>query len=104
MEKPAIGRKEWEIPQAIFEQLRSRLTAAALDDDQPKSDKPAPPDKGLLSAEVFEKFLNCLAPDQDSAGAEYVRIREKLVFIFERRGVPLSDAEALADETINRAC
>src|SRR5262245_45931409 len=50
--------------------------------------------------ETFDRFLTWLHPDRNLAGEKYEVIRRGLVQFFERRG--RLEAEALADETINR--
>ena len=52
-----------------------------------------------LSQADFDRLLRWLDADRDTAGREYQTIRERLIKIFAKRG---ADAEALADETINR--
>ena len=49
---------------------------------------------------AFDSLLNWLAPDREEAGAKYEQIRRRLIKIFTCRG--RSDADELADETINR--
>jgi DNA-directed RNA polymerase specialized sigma24 family protein len=53
-----------------------------------------------LTQEAFDRLLTWLDADRDQAGAKYEHIRLSLVKIFLRRGC--TDAEELADETINR--
>ncbi|HEX8399970.1 MAG TPA: hypothetical protein VF644_21250 [Pyrinomonadaceae bacterium] len=56
-----------------------------------------------LTQESFESLLAWLDPEREKAGQKYETIRQRLIKIFYGRG--LQDAEALADETINRvAC
>lgn len=50
--------------------------------------------------EQFEKLLNWLSTDRETAGQKYESIRERLVKIFYARGC--QQAEELADETIDR--
>lgn len=52
--------------------------------------------------EEFEKFLAWLDPDPDEAARKFERIRARLIQIFIARGC--IDAEALADEVLNRVC
>ena len=54
----------------------------------------------VLTAEALHRFLSCLAEDPDQAGRKYELIRQKLVKIFDWRGVRFP--EECADETINR--
>jgi len=54
----------------------------------------------LVTQEQFDLLLGWLAADRDSAGRKYETIRSGLVRIFVSKG--FSDAEDLADETINR--
>ena len=53
-----------------------------------------------VTQEQFDLLLGWLGPDRDSAGRKYETIRSGLVRIFVSKG--FSDAEDLADETINR--
>jgi RNA polymerase sigma factor (sigma-70 family) len=54
----------------------------------------------VLTQEAFDKLLDWLDPDRDVAGRKYEAIRLRLIKIFTCRGC--SEAEDLADETINR--
>ena len=54
----------------------------------------------LVTQEQFDGLLAWLGPDRDTAGRKYETIRSGLVRIFISKG--LTDAEDLADETINR--
>jgi DNA-directed RNA polymerase specialized sigma24 family protein len=54
----------------------------------------------VVTRESFERMLAELHPDSERAGELYVKIRRKLVKLFEWRGCP--DAEECADETFNR--
>src|SRR5436853_6543505 len=54
----------------------------------------------VLTQEDFERLLHWLDANLEAAGPEYETIRERLIKIFARRGC--SEAEDLADETINR--
>lgn len=53
-----------------------------------------------MSEESFEALLDWLASDREQAGIKYEQIRSGLIKFFAGRGH--SDAEDLADETINR--
>lgn len=53
-----------------------------------------------LTQEAFDKLLRWLDPDRERAAIKYEEIRTRLIKIFTCRGC--SDAEELADETINR--
>jgi RNA polymerase sigma factor (sigma-70 family) len=53
-----------------------------------------------ISPETFEALLAWLDPDREAAGRKYEFIRAGLIRIFVSKGI--SDAEDLADETINR--
>ena len=53
-----------------------------------------------LSAEALARFLACLDPDSDSAGAKYESLRLTLMKYFDWRGAHFP--EECADETINR--
>jgi RNA polymerase sigma factor (sigma-70 family) len=53
-----------------------------------------------LTSETFEALLAWLGSDREAAGRKYEVIRAGLVRIFVSKG--FSDAETLADETINR--
>ena len=52
--------------------------------------------------EEFEKFLAWLDPDPEEAARIFDRIQSRLIRIFISRGC--IDAEALADEVLNRVC
>lgn len=54
----------------------------------------------LITQEQFDSLLTWLGNDRDVAGRKYETIRSGLVRIFVSKG--FSDAEDLADETINR--
>lgn len=54
----------------------------------------------VLTQDAFDKLLDWLDPDRESAGRKYEAIRLRLIKIFTCRGC--SEAEDLADETINR--
>jgi DNA-directed RNA polymerase specialized sigma24 family protein len=54
----------------------------------------------VLTQDAFDTLLGWLDPDRDRAGRRYEDIRIRLIKIFTCRGC--SDAEELADETINR--
>ena len=53
-----------------------------------------------LTEEAFDKFLLWLHPEREQAAEKYEAIRRRLVVIFGCKGC--TDAEDLADETINR--
>ena len=53
-----------------------------------------------MSEDCFEALLDWLASDREEAGMKYEEIRTGLIKFFSQRG--FSDAEDLADETINR--
>jgi RNA polymerase sigma factor (sigma-70 family) len=53
-----------------------------------------------ITQEHFDSLLSWLDADRDHAGTKYEQLRRSLIMIFTWRG--LSDAEDLADETINR--
>jgi DNA-directed RNA polymerase specialized sigma24 family protein len=53
-----------------------------------------------ISQDAFDGLLNWLDADRDGAGRKYEMIRQRLIKIFACRGC--SDADDLADETINR--
>lgn len=53
-----------------------------------------------LTQNSFDELLDWLDPDRDKAGVKYERVRSKLITIFTNRGC--TEAEDLADETINR--
>jgi RNA polymerase sigma factor (sigma-70 family) len=53
-----------------------------------------------LTPEGLEALLHFLDPDREKAGAAYEKYRHRLIRLFEWRG--LTNAEDLADETINR--
>ena len=54
-----------------------------------------------LSQEGFERLLAALGPDRVAAGAEYERLRLRLIKFFAWEGA--ADPEDLADETLTRA-
>lgn len=54
----------------------------------------------VLTQEAFDNFLDWLNKDRELAGKKYEELRRKLIKIFTYRGC--SEAEDLADETINR--
>lgn len=54
----------------------------------------------VLTQDAFDRLLDWLDSDRDSAGRKYEAIRLRLIKIFTCRGC--SEAEELADETINR--
>jgi DNA-directed RNA polymerase specialized sigma24 family protein len=54
----------------------------------------------ILEPEKFEKLLNWLNPDRETAGQKYESIRARLVKIFYARGC--YQAEEMADETMDR--
>src|SRR5262245_61309060 len=56
--------------------------------------------QGTLNAESLAKFLACLDPDPDRAGARYESLRLTLMKFFDWRGAHFP--EECADETINR--
>jgi len=53
-----------------------------------------------LRQDDFERLLSWLDPDRDRAGLIYEKIRRRLIAILAARGC--AEAEALADETIDR--
>lgn len=53
-----------------------------------------------LTQETLDGLLVWLDPDRDKAGAKYEQIRSRLIKLFTCRGC--TEAEDLADETINR--
>jgi RNA polymerase sigma factor (sigma-70 family) len=54
----------------------------------------------VLTQEAFDRLLSWLDMNRDEAGKKYEAIRSRLIKIFTCRGC--SEAEELADETINR--
>lgn len=58
-----------------------------------------PKDSGLTK-EDFDALLNWFSPNRDEAGAKYEEIRNGLIRYFNFKGC--TEAENLADETINR--
>lgn len=54
-----------------------------------------------MSPEDFSRFLALLSPDAEEAGHLYNRLLKRLTGFFNMKGI--SDAEAAADEAINRA-
>jgi DNA-directed RNA polymerase specialized sigma24 family protein len=55
-----------------------------------------------LTQEAFDRLLGWLNPDREEAGKEYQKIHALLVKGFMNHDCALSEAESLADETINR--
>jgi DNA-directed RNA polymerase specialized sigma24 family protein len=55
---------------------------------------------GILEPEKFEKLLDWLDPDRETAGQRYESIRARLIRIFYSRGC--YQAEEMADETMDR--
>lgn len=53
-----------------------------------------------LTEEAFAKFLARLSPDKELAGAEYEKLRQMLIKLFDWRGAHFP--EECADETLNR--
>jgi len=58
------------------------------------------PKDNVLTQEDFDALLHWFAPDREKAGAKYEEIRNGLIRYFYFKGC--AEAEALADETINR--
>src|SRR3954462_6096616 len=56
--------------------------------------------KWTLTQDAFDRLLDSLGSDRDTAGTRYLEIRRNLVRLFEWRGCPAPDE--YADETINR--
>src|SRR5262249_24585877 len=56
--------------------------------------------KWALTQDAFDRLLNTLGSDRDTAGTRYLELRRNLVRLFEWRGCPAPDE--YADETINR--
>lgn len=56
--------------------------------------------KSMIDQAAFERLLFWLSPDRDQAAQKYEAVRRRLIEIFASRG--FSDAEGLADETIDR--
>ena len=56
--------------------------------------------ENALTQTAFDSLLAWLDPDRDQAGKKYEHIRQRLIKIFTCRAC--SDAEELADDTINR--
>jgi hypothetical protein len=54
----------------------------------------------VITQEDFDKLLDWLGADRDSAAVNYEKIRTRLIKIFTCRGC--GEADDLADETINR--
>src|ERR1700744_4834640 len=54
----------------------------------------------VLNQGAFQQFLKWLDGGADSSGANYLEIRRRLVFYFDRRNCASTDE--LADETLNR--
>ena len=56
----------------------------------------------LLTQDSFDRLLAWLNPDRLQAGVKYEEIRQRLIWVFVRRGCTI--AEEMADETIDRVC
>jgi DNA-directed RNA polymerase specialized sigma24 family protein len=56
--------------------------------------------KSMIDQTAFERLLFWLNPDRDQAAQKYEAVRRRLIEIFASRG--FSDAERLADDTIDR--
>ena len=56
--------------------------------------------KWTLTQEAFDRLLDSLASDRDSAASKYLEIRANLLRFFEWRGCPFPEDHA--DETFNR--
>jgi len=56
--------------------------------------------KWTLTQAAFDKLLNAFSTDRDQAGADYEKVRRKLVRFFEWRAI--ESADDYADETFNR--
>ena len=57
-------------------------------------------DISRLQPEDFETLLGWLSTDRETAGTEYIKIREGLIRFFRYKGC--SDSQTLTDETVNR--
>lgn len=67
--------------------------------DRPARNRTALAEK-QLTAEGFQRLLNWLDSDKEKAAEKFVNLQRRLIHLFTARG--FVDAEALADETINR--
>lgn len=58
----------------------------------------------VLTPEQFDKLLDCLAADRESAAEQYEHLRRALITFFEFRGVPqpLDDADEVIDRVARR--
>ena len=115
---PEKKKKKWEINAADFATLLAHLSpdvatalypAAAVDRTKTEERKEPPAEKlssvktkWELTQAAFDKFLGVLAADPMLAGEEYKRLRERLIFYFERK--KCHRPEDLTDETFNRVC
>ncbi len=63
--------------------------------------EPTPPTGNSLTDQAFGAFLNWFSPDHETAATQYLKLREKLVTFFKRKGCAHSDE--LADRTLDRA-
>lgn len=59
-------------------------------------------EKWELTQELFDRLLAWLSPDREESGKEYQKIHARLIKGFVDHNCTLSEAENLADETINR--
>jgi hypothetical protein len=54
-----------------------------------------------LTQEALDRFLSCLTPDRNAAGAEYLKIYNRLYYFFEHKRV--TDPGRFVDISIDRA-
>lgn len=121
---PEKKKKKWEIRSEDLERLVKLLPPdiakfldgeastvfdlSASEEKNEEKEEPHPKKVGSrkgkweLTQEAFAKFLTALTADPAMAGEEYERLRERLIFFFERRKCRHSNE--LTDETINRVC
>ena len=59
-----------------------------------------PTRKWSLTREAFDRLLDSLADDRESAGTKYLELRGNLIRFFQWRGCPFPEDHA--DETVNR--
>src|SRR4051794_14746637 len=75
-------------------------TCSGDPDDTGSGNGPTVRQKWTLTQEAFDRLLDTLGTDPDTAGTRYLEIRRNLVRLFEWRGCPTPDE--YADEALNR--
>jgi DNA-directed RNA polymerase specialized sigma24 family protein len=107
---PAIhpGEKRqfnWRTAETLLPCGADSILTAMTDHQLQNHPHPASPTSPTFMDEGDEglaHLLRWLSPDEEQAGQHYTRLRERLIELFARRGVPSSTLEELADETLDR--